>query len=106
MTTCDVPARNVKQIDDLLTVQIYVGGIVYGFEWKGWIMSKQNLVAFGDRVMEDKALHNRVRTLQPNDADGLITITEEVGYSFTAKDLKEVIESVQKQMQSGGANRK
>jgi predicted ribosomally synthesized peptide with nif11-like leader len=58
-------------------------------------MSKQNLLDFGDRVMEDKALHNRIRTLTPNDADGLIAIAEDAGFSFTANELMEVMASVQ-----------
>jgi predicted ribosomally synthesized peptide with nif11-like leader len=64
-------------------------------------MSKQALVAFGDRVMEDKALHNRVRTLKPNDAEGLIAIAEDAGFSFTADELMEVVNDVKKQMESG-----
>src|SRR5258708_27200642 len=61
------------------------------------VMSKQNLLNFGDRVMEDKGLHNKVRTLTPNDAEGLIQIATEAGYSFTADELMEVMDQVKNQ---------
>src|SRR5258708_14878473 len=64
---------------------------------ENYVMSKQNLLDFCDCVMDDKALHNRVRTLQPNDAEGLIEIATDAGYSFTADELMEVMDDVKNQ---------
>src|ERR1700690_2501555 len=54
-------------------------------------MSKQNVLAFDLRVRGDKNLQSRVKALPANDADGLVRLGAESGFSFSASELLEVI---------------
>ncbi len=54
-------------------------------------MSKEALIAFDNRLRTDQALQNKVRALKKNDADGLVRIGAEAGFSFTTNELLEMI---------------
>ena len=54
-------------------------------------MSKLNVLAFDLRIRGDKNLQSRVKTLPANDADGLVRLGAEVGFTFSSSELLEVI---------------
>ncbi|HLY25254.1 MAG TPA: Nif11-like leader peptide family RiPP precursor [Aggregatilineales bacterium] len=54
-------------------------------------MSKQAILAFGDKVMVDKTLHDKVKRVTPNDSHELIRIASEAGFDFNADELMDVI---------------
>ena len=54
-------------------------------------MSKQNVLAFDKHIRGNKDLQSRVKSLPANDADGLVKLGAESGYSFSSGELLEVI---------------
>ncbi len=56
-------------------------------------MSQEAIVAFDRHLSTNKALQNKVRALQKNDADGLVRIGAEAGYVFSVKELVDMVKA-------------
>ncbi len=58
-------------------------------------MSAQNAVAFMNKVREDKALQAELRKLNPTDFDGLLKVSERLGFgAFSQQDYYHGAETV------------
>src|SRR5450432_777942 len=55
-------------------------------------MSEQNAMTFIQRLEGNETLQNQVKTLTPGDSSGLLTLASEMGFEFTAQELKSVMD--------------
>lgn len=54
-------------------------------------MSVQSAIAFINKVNEDTALQNRIKTLKGGDLNALLNVATESGFKFTADDWSTAI---------------